>query len=417
MDKQKRQDAIIKICCLVAAIVLWMYVRSSEDPVITSVLKYVPVEVLNADTLADRGLVLMDQDFYINLSVKAAASVINDLDKNKDFKLVVDLQGYGLIPGENKVPVQIKESPTGVTISNADALNMKIDIDSLVEKNVDISAVTVGEVSEGFYSGEPVVNPNVIRIVGPQRIVDQIVKGEVEVDLTDASENITKNYKVKLVNEEGKEFKDIKGLTLTQEYVDVSVPVTKGRNLSVNIRTVGTAPQNVFIESITSVTTSIEVAGESSIVDGLTYINTGDIDLSKITESTTLDVPLVIPENVTIVNGEQYVKVKIVVTKYQEKKFTVPINYVNLPKGFEIEQQNPTVEVIVNGTEAAINDLTVDIFKATVNLSTAVEGNHEFEVELEGIPEGIQLKSNSPTKVTVTIKKTNEETSNNDNQG
>lgn len=414
MDKQKRQDVIIRICCLVAAIVLWMYVRSSEDPVITSVLKYVPVEVLNADTLTDKNLVLIEQDFYINLSVKAAASVVSDLDKNKDFKLVVDLQGYGLIPGENKVPVQIKESPTGVTISNADALNMKIDVDSLVEKTVDISATTVGKVSSGFYNGEPTVTPNVVRVEGPKRIIDQVAKGEVEVDLTDASENINKNFKVKLVNEEGKE---IKGVNLAQEYVQVNVTVAKGKTLNVNVRTVGTAPQNVFIESIASVPNSIEVAGESSVVDGLSYINTGEIDLSKITDSTTLDVPLVIPENVRAVNGEEYVQVKIVVTKYQEKKFTVPINYVNLGEKLTLEQHNPTVEVIVNGSEEAINALTVDIFKATVNLNGMVEGSHELEVELTGIPENIQLKSSTPAKVTVVIKKTNEETENNDNQG
>lgn len=415
MDKQKRQDIIIKICCLVAAIVLWMYVRSSEDPVITSVLKYVPVEVLNEDTLTDKGLVLIEpQDFYINLSVKAAASVVSDLDKNKDFKLVVDLQGYGLTPGENKVPVQIKESPTGVTISNADALNIKIDVDSLVEKNVDVTATTVGKVSSGFYSGEPVVNPNTVRIVGPQRIVDQIVSGQVEVDLTDASQNITKNLKVKLINEEGKE---INGVSLAQEYVQVNVAVNKGKTLNVNVSTVGTAPQNIFIESITSVPASIEVAGESSIVDGLSYINTGEIDLSKITESTTLDVPLVIPENVKVVNNQEYVQVKVVVTKYQEKKFTVPINYVNLGDMLTLEQHNPTVEIIVNGSEEAINALTVDIFKATVNLSNMAEGSHELDVELTGVPENIQLKSTTPSKVTVVIKKTNEETGNNDNQG
>lgn len=415
MDKQKRQDIIIKICCLVAAIVLWMYVRSSEDPVITSVLKYVPVEVLNADTLTDKGLVLIEpQDFYINLSVKAAASVVSDLDKNKDFKLVVDLQGYGLTPGENKVPVQIKESPTGVTISNADALNIKIDVDSLVEKNVDVTATTVGKVSAGFYSGEPVVNPNTVRIVGPQRIVDQIVSGQVEVDLTDASQNITKNLKVKLINEEGKE---INGVSLAQEYVQVNVAVNKGKTLNVNVSTVGTAPQNIFIESITSVPASIEVAGESSIVDGLSYINTGEIDLSKITESTTLDVPLVIPENVKVVNNQEYVQVKVVVTKYQEKKFTVPINYVNLGDMLTLEQHSPTVEIIVNGSEAAINALTVDIFKATVNLSNMAEGSHELDIELTGVPENIQLKSTTPSKVTVVIKKTNEETGNNDDQG
>ena len=287
-------------------------------------------------------------------------------------------------------------------------------MDSLVEKNVDISATTVGKVSEGFYNGEPTVNPNIVRVEGPKRIIDQIARGEVEVDLTDASQNITKNLKVKLVNEEGKE---IKGVSLAQEYVQVNVTVAKGKSLNVNVRTVGTAPQNVFIESVTSVPNSIEVAGESSVVDGLSYINTGEIDLSKITDSTTLDVPLVIPENVRTVNGEEYVQVKIVVTKYQEKKFTVPINYVNLGEKLVLEQQNPTVEVIVNGSEEAINALTVDVFKATVNLNGMLEGSHELEVELTGIPENIQLKSTTPAKVTVVIKKTNEETGNNDNQG
>ena len=65
MDKQKRQDIIIRICCVIAALVLWMYIRSSEDPVTTSVIKYVPVKILNEDTLADRDLVLIpNQDFY-----------------------------------------------------------------------------------------------------------------------------------------------------------------------------------------------------------------------------------------------------------------------------------------------------------------------------------------------------------------
>ena len=416
MDKQKRQDIIIKICCLVAAVVLWMYVRSSEDPVITSVLKYVPVEVLNADTLADKGLILIDesQGFYINLSVKAAASVVNDLDKNKDFKLVVDLQGYGLTAGENKVPVQIKEAPTGVTVSNADALNMKIDVDNLVEKNVDIVATTVGKVSEGHYNSSPIVSPNTIRIFGAQRFVDQITKGVVEVDLTDASQDISKNLKVKLVNEDGKE---IKGVSLGQDNVQVNVDISKGKNLSINVKTVGTAPQNIFIESITSSVNSIEVAGESGIVDNLTYIDTAEIDLSKITENTTLDVPLVIPDNVTTVNNETSVKVKVVVTKYQEKKFTVPINYVNVGEGMELEQHNSTVEIIVNGSEEAINALTVDTFKVTVDLKDVSEGSHEIELEVTGVPDNIQLKGKTPEKITVIIKKTNEETNNNDNQG
>lgn len=414
MDKQKRQDIIVRICCLVAAVVLWMYVRSSEDPVITSILKYVPVEILNADTLSEKGLVLMDnQDFYINLSVKAAASIVSDLDKNKDFKLVVDLQGYTFQPGENKVKVMVKESPTGVTIANADALYMKIDVDNLVEKSINIVTEVSGKVKEGYYSSDPVISPNNIIISGPEKIVNQVAKGVVQLNLNGASDDISKNLKIKLVNEDDRE---ITGVTLNQEYVQVNVDINKGKMIKVNTRTTGSSPNNIFIESISTNPVEVEVAGDSNLIDGLSYVNTEEIDLSRITDSTTLDVNLVIPEGVKIINDLKSVKVKVVVTKYKEKVFTLPLNYINLGEGLILEESNSTIDITVVGTEKNINELTADSFKANVDLAGVTEGSHELDVQVTGTSDAIQLKNKKPEKVTIMVKKANEETSSNDNQ-
>ena len=414
MDKQKRQDVIVRICCLVAAVVLWMYVRSSEDPVITSTLKYVPVEILNADTLSEKGLVLMDnQDFYINLSVKAAASIVSDLDKNKDFKLVVDLQGYTFQPGENKVKVMVKESPTGVTIANADALYMKIDVDNLVERNVNIVSEVSGDVKEGYYSSDPVISPNNVIISGPERIVNQVAKGVVQLNLNGASEDISKSVKIKLVNEDDRE---IKGVTLNQEYAQVNIEINKGKMVKVNTRTTGSAQNNIFIESITTNPVEVEVAGDSNLVDGLSYINTEEIDLSKITDSTTLDVNLVIPEGVKIINDLKSVKVKVVVTKYKEKVFKIPLNYINLDENLILEESSSTIDITVVGTEKNINELTENSFKANVDLAGITEGSHELDIQITGTSDAIQLKNKNPEKVTVIVKKANEETSSNDNQ-
>ena len=414
MDKQKRQDVIVRICCLVAAVVLWMYVRSSEDPVITSTLKYVPVEILNADTLSEKGLVLMDnQDFYINLSVKAAASIVSDLDKNKDFKLVVDLQGYTFQPGENKVKVMVKESPTGVTIANADALYMKIDVDNLVERNVNIVSEVFGDVKEGYYSSDPVISPNNVIISGPERIVNQVAKGVVQLNLNGASEDISKSVKIKLVNEDDRE---IKGVTLNQEYAQVNIEINKGKMVKVNTRTTGSAQNNIFIESITTNPVEVEVAGDSNLVDGLSYINTEEIDLSKITDSTTLDVNLVIPEGVKIINDLKSVKVKVVVTKYKEKVFKIPLNYINLDENLILEESSSTIDITVVGTEKNINELTENSFKANVDLAGITEGSHELDIQITGTSDAIQLKNKNPEKVTVIVKKANEETSSNDNQ-
>ncbi|HBA05155.1 MAG TPA: hypothetical protein DCW51_15130, partial [Clostridium sp.] len=200
MDKQKRQDIIIRICCVIAALVLWMYIRSSEDPVTTSVIKYVPVKILNEDTLADRDLVLIpNQDFYINLTVKAPASTIKDLDK-KEFSLVADLQGYALTPGENKVQVKVKEAIPGVSVVNSDGLLMKVDVDTLADKYVNVTSGIVGEVAEGYYNDDSVISPNSVKISGPQRYLDQVVGAVAQVDITNASTDIDKNCKVTLVD-------------------------------------------------------------------------------------------------------------------------------------------------------------------------------------------------------------------------
>ncbi|WP_346937896.1 CdaR family protein [uncultured Clostridium sp.] len=410
MDKQKRQDIIIRICCVVAALVLWMYIRSSEDPVTTSVIKYVPVKILNEDTLADRDLVLIpNQDFYINLTVKAPASTIKDL-RNKDFTLVADLQGYALTPGENKVQVKVKESSPGVSVVNSDGLLMDVDVDTLADKHVNVTSETVGEVAEGYYNDDPIISPNSVKISGPQRYLDQVVGAVAQVDITNASEDIDKSCKVTLVDSNEKE---VTGLSIYPEYVQVKVHVKKGKYLGVKVQTTGTAAPGVTIVSMEAAPKSIEVAGASEVIDKITSINTAPIDISKITESTTIDSNLVIPEGIHSVNNEQTVKVKITVKKYSEKTLSIPINYTDLGEKLTLENSTPTLKLIITGEESELSKVSGDNFKATVDLKSLTEGSHEVKVQLSGVPNTVQVKSQTPESVTLTIKAKTEEKDNN----
>jgi len=406
MEKQKRQDVIIRICCIVAALVLWMYIRSSEDPVTTSVIKYVPVKILNEDTLADRDLVLIpNQDFYINLTVKAPASTIKDL-RNKDFTLVADLQGYALTPGENKVQVKVKESSPGVSVVNSDGLLMDVDVDTLADKHVNVTSEIVGKVAEGYYNDDSVISPNSIKISGPQRYLDQVVGAVAQVDITNASADIDKSCKVTLVDSDEKE---VTGLSIYPEYVQVKVHVKKGKYLGVKVQTTGTAAPGVTIVSMEAAPKSIEVAGASEVIDKIISINTAPIDISKITESTTIDSNLVIPEGIHSVNNEQTVKVKITVKKYSEKTLSIPINYTNLGEKLTLENSTPTLKLIITGEESELSKVSGDNLKATVDLKSLTEGSHDVKVQLSGVPDTVQVKSQTPESVTLTIKAKTEE--------
>ncbi|MEG1256701.1 CdaR family protein [Clostridium sp.] len=413
MDKQKRQDLIIRVCCVIAALILWIYIRSSENPVITSVIKYVPVQIVNEDTLIERDLTLIsNQEFYVNLTVKATASIIKDLDKNKDFKLIADLQGYALTPGENKVQVKVKEVATGVSVVNAEGLLMKVDVDVLAEKYVNVSTDITGEVAEGFYNGDSVASPNSVKISGPQRYLDQVVSAVAQVDITNASADIDENYKLRAIDSDGKE---VTGVSVYPEYSQVQIKVKKGKVLSVNPRTKGTPKAEVSIESIEVTPKSIEVVGGSEIVDGIKTIDTEEIDLSTITGNVTLDANLIFPSEIHAVNNEKTVKVKITVKKNIEKAFSIPIKYINLGEGLSLEQNIPEMKLTILGEESEINKLTADNFSVTAELKDLKEGSHEVELQLTGVPSTVQIKAKTPDKVTlkINIKAKPEETGNN----
>lgn len=402
MDKQKKQDIIIRICCVVAALALWMYIRSSEDPVVTSVIKYVPVQILNEETLKEKKLVLIpDQEYYVNLTVKAPASIIRDLDKNKDFNLVADLEGYAFTSGENNIQVKVKEISAGVSIVNAEALSMKVDVDVLAEKDVEVVPDVVGEVAEGYYADKPVISPNSVSVFGPESYIKKVSNAVVQVDISSASGDISKTGKLTLVDSNGKE---VIGLSLSSEYVQVNTVVKKGKYLEVDVQTKGTSPSGVKIESIEAIPTSIEVVGGSDIVDEIKSIKTQEIDLSSITENTTKNINLIIPSGIQTVKDEITVQVKFTVKNISEQTFSIPITYANLGTKLTLENNPATLELTVSGEASEVSKLTVDSFKATVDLKDLTAGPHEIAVQLSGVPTSIQVKTQTPEKITVTIK-------------
>lgn len=407
MDKQKRQDIIIRICCLIAALALWMYIRASLDPVLTSTVKYVPVEILNEDTLDDRNLVLIPgQDFSINLTVKATNALIAGIDKNKDFKLVVDLQGYALTPGENKVQVTVKESPTGVQVVNAEGLLMKMDVDNLVSKELPVESQVSGNVEEGYYNDDNILSIKTGEVSGPERYVSKVTRLVADIDIDNATEDIVKSYKIKAVDENGKE---ITGVDVSPEYVQVTSDIKKGKMVPVNVVTTGTSPSGVTVASIESNPKSIEISGDSEVIDQISSINTENINLSAITDSTNKEVQLVLPEGVNIVGDNKGVSVKIVVKRVAEKKLTLSVANTNLGEGLSISSGPGAVEVIISGDSSKLDGISEDTLKANVDLSGLTEGSHSVNVNITGLPDGIELKKCNPQEVTVELKSTKEE--------
>lgn len=97
MDKQSQQKTlIIKICCVIAAFILWLYTSNDGNTIKTNKISNIPVEIINSDYLKQSGFVLSpNQDFTTTLKITGKPADVYAV-KPENFKLQVDLSVYAL---------------------------------------------------------------------------------------------------------------------------------------------------------------------------------------------------------------------------------------------------------------------------------------------------------------------------------
>ncbi|WP_406541894.1 hypothetical protein [Clostridium ljungdahlii] len=97
--KNKRNQILVKICCVIASFILWLYIFNIEDPMRERKI-VVPVTIVNKDALAQSKLVQIDnQSASISLLIKGNASNVYSV-KPSDFKLQSDLNAYVMKKGK-----------------------------------------------------------------------------------------------------------------------------------------------------------------------------------------------------------------------------------------------------------------------------------------------------------------------------
>jgi YbbR domain-containing protein len=413
MDKQKRQDILIKVCCVIASLALWVYIRTSENPVINQTIRYVPITVVNEEVLSETGLTLVpNQEFTVSLTIKGPSSIIDNIDKNKDFNLEVDLGKYALKSGENWIPVEIKQSPSNVTILNQEGVSTKVNLDTLVSKDVSVIPNMVGTTAEGFHAENPTISSQIVVVSGGKTYIDKVANIVANIDITNANVDINKTIQLKAVDADGKEVQNVK---ISPEYAQVKVSIKKGKEVDIEAVTTGGTTTGASVESIEIIPRRIEVIGNNDIIDQLKSIYTEPIDLSKVSGDTTLEVKLQLPQGVTLVKPDTIVKVKLTLKKPSQRTFKITIKTKNPGTDLAATLDKTTVDVVLSAMDTELNKITENTLVATVDLNGLGEGDHNVPLVISGIPANVQKVSQSVTEVKVSIEKTTEVISDNVN--
>lgn len=318
MDKKenKKKIIIVKILCFVISFMLWIYIFISLNPILTTKVYNIPVNIINSSTIKKNGLILLpNQKFTVNLTVEGKALDIYNLNSD-NFEVFLDLSLYELEKGENIVRSYIRSIPSDINIAKPSDLDIKVLIDDFVEKRVPVDKLIEKHNTQGFYSFEPIITPEYVIVSGASKYVNEVDKAFVTAKFDDLKQDTYQNLKVKFLGKDGKEISEF--LDIYPDVIEMYIMVRAMKDVEVEVPFINNIQEGYKLESIDIIPKHIKIIGTEDEISNIYKISSQNIDLSKITENSILEVPLKIPNGIETIDNKQSVTVKVKVNKISE---------------------------------------------------------------------------------------------------
>ena len=286
------------IISLLASFLLWTYIMSTEETTIEMTFSNVKVVYQGADDLrATRGLIVTDADAEtVSVRLKGTRRVLGNLS-SADLSAVIDVSGISQaremqVSYSLQYPTNVDKS--SITVLSKSPETISFSVVQEANKTLEVKGVFTGSVKDG-YTAEPIqVEPSSITLYGPQEELDAVDSICVYVTRTDLDKSIEPtNCPYVLLDKDGNKLKP-KEISGNYDTVSVSMPVLMNKDLPLTVSLVGGAgatEDNCVVEIEPK---SIQVAGDTTVLQKLNQLVVATVDLSSFASSyeTTVTIPL-----------------------------------------------------------------------------------------------------------------------------
>ncbi|AGL00163.1 CdaR family protein [Desulfoscipio gibsoniae] len=290
------RDNSIRILALFMAVLLWVYVTNEQNPV-TNRTYQIPLNVQGEP----EGYVTSGLPDKVYIKVKSPANIGAAL-RAGDFTARVSLMG--ITSGERELPVQVA-APPGVEVLQVTPEVVQVQADRLTRKNVSLALSLKGEVGQGMQRGEPVLSPPVVTLHGPSKLLAEINRVGVTVNISGARDTVVQDVAVQT---------GVQGVTVSPDRVSVTVPVTAlpAGELPVRVKLTGEPAEGYVVGDIQVQPASVHVTGPQQVISNLAAVDTLQMNISGAYEDVEKEVVLALPGGTTSVQPDR-VQVTVVI--------------------------------------------------------------------------------------------------------
>lgn len=363
------------ILSVLIALLLWIYMVGVEQPEKEETISGIKVILKGEEQLyEDRRLVVTTENTpTISLLVRGNILDLSKLNSRKneivvtaDLSVITSAGPYSLAYDIETLPVDT------VSIIERSPYYINLQVEKVETDVLEVVVENKGSIAEGYMADTPIIEPEFLRISGPEEKISSIEYAKVVWARENQERTITDSCQYVFINSEGEEV-DKEGITADFDAVTVTFPVKKIKdiNLAVDIIDGGGAKEENIEYSITPEV--ITVAGSAATLDGINNITVGRIELSKIISPGEIRFKINLPNDVESISGETECTFTIQrIVGVETREFICEdITLINLPEGLHAEVITNQIPVRVRGRAEILDLIYSHNLRAVADLAEA----------------------------------------------
>lgn len=358
MLRNKKVNILI---AFVAALALWIYVTGKIE--INSMKKFsdVKISIVNQNSLIESGYAVEKiEPGKIDVTLKGGRAALNSA-KGSDIKATVDV--YSRFKGKNNVNVDV-EVPKNTRLESKSEDKVTVEIGNLVtaERNIEVHEKESLPEKTVLVKSKP--DPEKVKIYGTKKNVAKVVSVRALVDTSKVTEKDTEvSAKLVPVDKSGNV---VDFVSVASDEINITVRLEAYKTVKLNAKTKGSIDDKYQLDSIKS-PEKIDIQGPAGTIKGITEVESEDIDISKIRESTKIKMVLRLPEGVKIKEGSEEPFLNVTIKRNNAKTFKFDISNVNienLGENLSLNKGRGEITVVVRSK----NNGKVDLEKSDIKL-------------------------------------------------
>lgn len=415
MGKKLLDNKILyMVLAIILAVALWFYVKLVRGDQKPKSITDIPITFVGTDVLQENGLMLYGEVPTVDLEIQADVTTLAKLD-NKAITLRVDVSritgateysmGYDIVPpagvSESDFTV-LSHTPANVSFTVARYETVEIPVKGVLAEG---SSIAEGYVARGFKFGQETIS-----VSGRADLVAQVKTALVTLSGEGLSQTVEESKTYQLL---GVDNQVLEGLEITCEPEAVDVTYEIWKELEVPLKALfesgggATYENNVSFFNLEPKTVTVQ--GRPEDLESLKDLTVATINLADVdgTQIITKDIPLA--EGLEIAGGVSTATITITVDGLEKQAVEVSrdaITPINTPEGYEADIRTPSLWVTLRGTAEALEEVSPDNIRGTVDLSgiEAAVGQYTVpvRVQFDGV-EGVGVL-NGDYQVTVRLR-------------